>query len=430
MRPRSTPIAVINYTHNTDIIVDGSSPGGVAGDTDSLTLKGTDPANPSTSGNDTFNADFTHAGTLGNAWVQVSDSNGGAPLYNLRSFSNFNTIDLAGLAGDDTFAITGRDTAAETSYGPLTVNVDGGLPDGSDMISLPGTANADDSYSVTPGAFKSQWRDYGAIVRFAANHDQFSQHREDQRQRRRRDGQRHADGQRHGRRRYDYRRGCERRHRHDPSQRRARDPIREPRRGSAPPTSSIDVQGNAGNDSFQLQGTTSNDTFAYGANASDGGTISQTSGGPTVNFALSGIQSASLDAKSSADNDTLTVTTADATITPGADPGSGIVQPVDATGALLLPLSFRNVENASVTGSAAVIQGTAANDTIEVLANGKVQVTNTLGFHNTIDVSAFNSLVINALAGDDSITIDAGAAAELPRRNPGDRAATRRPAMW
>ena len=67
---------MINYTGNTDIIVDGSSLGGAAGDTDSLTLYGTDPANPSSSGDDTFNADFTRAGTPGNEWVQVSDSNG------------------------------------------------------------------------------------------------------------------------------------------------------------------------------------------------------------------------------------------------------------------------------------------------------------------------------------------------------------------
>ncbi len=173
------------------------------------------------------------------------------------------------------------------------------------------------------------------------------------------------------------------------------------------------MQGNGGNDAFQLAGTTNNDTFAYTANASDGGTISQTAGGPTVNFVLSGIQSASLDAKSNADSDSLTVTTANATITPGSEPGSGTVQPVDAFGASLLPLSFSNVENASVTGAAAVIQGTAANDTIEVLANGNVKVTNALGFSNTIDVSAFNSLVINALAGDDNITIDAGAAANF-----------------
>ncbi len=60
-----TPIAVVNYTFNTNIIVNGSSPAGTAGDTDSLMLNGTDPANPGSSGNDTFNADFTRAGTPG-----------------------------------------------------------------------------------------------------------------------------------------------------------------------------------------------------------------------------------------------------------------------------------------------------------------------------------------------------------------------------
>ena len=58
-----TPIAVVNYTANTNIIVNGND--GSAGDTDSLTLRGTDPANPGTSGNDNFDIDLTRAGMPG-----------------------------------------------------------------------------------------------------------------------------------------------------------------------------------------------------------------------------------------------------------------------------------------------------------------------------------------------------------------------------
>ncbi|MCU0878232.1 MAG: Ig-like domain-containing protein, partial [Pirellulaceae bacterium] len=101
-----TPIAVINYQLNVNIIVNGSSPAGTAGDTDTLTLRGTDPANPGTSGQDTFDADFTAAGVPGNELVIVTDSVGGSNLYSLQNFSNFNSINFAGLAGSDTFNVT------------------------------------------------------------------------------------------------------------------------------------------------------------------------------------------------------------------------------------------------------------------------------------------------------------------------------------
>ena len=64
----------MNYTTNTAIIVNGSSPAGTAGDTDSLTLRGTDPANPGTSGNDDVIANFTAAGNAANPLVRVYDA--------------------------------------------------------------------------------------------------------------------------------------------------------------------------------------------------------------------------------------------------------------------------------------------------------------------------------------------------------------------
>src|SRR5262249_14771577 len=60
---------------------------------------------------------------------------------------------------------------------------------------------------------------------------------------------------------------------------------------------------------------------------------------------------------------------------------------------------------ATVTGTTAVVQGTQADDLISVLLSGIVEVTNLLGFVNSVNVSAFRALVVNALGGDDTINI-------------------------
>ena len=140
------PIATVNYVLNTNLIVNGSSLAGTAGDTDSLTLRGTDPANPGTSGNDFFDADFTRAGTPGNELVRVTDSNGGAPLYNLETFSNFNTLNVQMLGGADSMRLIGRND------GSLTVNVDGGNDAAVDGVDFLGTLDAADTFSVQQGS--------------------------------------------------------------------------------------------------------------------------------------------------------------------------------------------------------------------------------------------------------------------------------------
>src|SRR6185437_16079286 len=102
-----TPIAVINYTLNTDIVVNGND--GTAGDTDMLTLHGTDPNNPGSSGLDNFIANFAAAGTAVDPMVQVSDAIGFAPLYTLDNFTNINTINVMMGGGSDFFElISGR----------------------------------------------------------------------------------------------------------------------------------------------------------------------------------------------------------------------------------------------------------------------------------------------------------------------------------
>src|SRR5262249_20239058 len=84
----TTPIAVVNYVLNTNIIINGSSPAGTAGDTDNLFLRGTDPANPGTTGRDGFDVDFTRAGVAGDELVRVTDIGFGiVPLYNIQNLT-------------------------------------------------------------------------------------------------------------------------------------------------------------------------------------------------------------------------------------------------------------------------------------------------------------------------------------------------------
>ena len=60
--------------------------------------------------------------------------------------------------------------------------------------------------------------------------------------------------------------------------------------------------------------------------------------------------------------------TPNAIITPGVQPGTGLVEPVTVGGGALLPLSYTGIVTTTVTGTAAVIHGTAGDDTIELLA--------------------------------------------------------------
>ncbi|MCA9223807.1 MAG: hypothetical protein KDA71_26025, partial [Planctomycetales bacterium] len=122
-----TPIVDINYLNNLDIIVlddDGS-----LNDTDSLTLRGTDPANPGASGLDDFIVNLTNAGTIAEPLVDVRDFNANASLYRLRTFYDalgnptFNKLNIEGLGGSD-----GLNLIAGRNDGAVTINFDGGQP--------------------------------------------------------------------------------------------------------------------------------------------------------------------------------------------------------------------------------------------------------------------------------------------------------------
>ncbi len=149
-----TPIAVVNYLLNSNIIVNGND--GSLGDADTLTLRGTDPANPGTTGIDNVFADFTLAGDAANPMVRVydggtvaansADTTGVAAnvIYNLQDFTNFDTINFNLLGGADSISVVGRND------GSLTVNVDGGSPGAGDTLNV-SAANV----AVTFGALAS-----------------------------------------------------------------------------------------------------------------------------------------------------------------------------------------------------------------------------------------------------------------------------------
>ncbi len=118
-----TPIAIINYTLNSNIVVNGNNGAGNLGDTDTLTLLGTDGTTTLTSGNDTFAVDFTAAGAPGTEVVKVTDSIGGAVIYNIQSVTGINRVTFDMRDGDDSMTL---------NSGSLTVNVIAGR--GNDTI--------------------------------------------------------------------------------------------------------------------------------------------------------------------------------------------------------------------------------------------------------------------------------------------------------
>ena len=85
------------------------------------------------------------------------------------------------------------------------------------------------------------------------------------------------------------------------------------------------------------------------------------------------------------------------------------MSPFDAASNPLLGLSYLNVNapgGVSISGTTAVVQGTAGDDSIDVSATGIVTVSNTKGVVlNTFDASAFPILLINTLGGNDTVTI-------------------------
>ena len=149
-----TPIVVINYMNNTDIRVLDDD--GFVSDTDTLTLRGTNPDPAGTPGaprgRDLLVGRFHAAGNAADPMVSVRDMGpDGLPgtaddfyLYRVQRFTGFNTVNFELLAGDDAIGISGRND------GNLTINVDGGNPVDSDWIGLDVTLG-DDAFTISPG---------------------------------------------------------------------------------------------------------------------------------------------------------------------------------------------------------------------------------------------------------------------------------------
>ncbi|MCM2371709.1 dockerin type I domain-containing protein [Aporhodopirellula aestuarii] len=135
-------IVDIDFTFNTDIIINDND--GFLNDTDRLTLLGTDPSNPGTSGNETVVADFTMAGGVGTPQFSVLD--GATILYNIRNFTGFDTVDVQTLGGNDSLVFT-PDTINANGLQNVALRYDGGDLTGDSL-----TVKALNGLRVTPGS--------------------------------------------------------------------------------------------------------------------------------------------------------------------------------------------------------------------------------------------------------------------------------------
>ncbi|MGE0760550.1 MAG: beta strand repeat-containing protein, partial [Pirellulaceae bacterium] len=195
-------------------------------------------------------------------------------------------------------------------------------------------------------------------------------------------------------------------------------------------TSAVTLSGNGGTDvftvqhddgwaitRFQLDGgvgfsdhvllrgdATVDETFAYTPTSTNGGNVSLTSGASTTLYTLAGTESLVLDAQG-ATGDALTVTAANANFLPGTPPGSGTVEVFAAapSGTRQLGLGYSGFESTSISGTSILVEGTSSDDTVTISSAGVVTITNLLGFQNTIDVSGYDSVVLNLLGGDDTV---------------------------
>ncbi len=117
-----TPIVDIDYVANTDIIVLDDD--GFANDTDTLTLFGTDPTTPQTSGNEMITADFAAAGDLANPIITVND--GGTILYRVRTVVGIDSLTFETLGGDDTLTVLGQNNGATVNNDQFNFNAGSG----------------------------------------------------------------------------------------------------------------------------------------------------------------------------------------------------------------------------------------------------------------------------------------------------------------
>ncbi len=396
-----TPIANISYINNTDIIVLDDD--GFLSDTDTLTLKGTNPGTPQASGNDTFNIDLTAAGNAANPLVDVRDSSGGVSLYRVQNFTGFNTLSIAMLGGRDTANVIGRNN------GSIALEIDGGSDGLIDTVNFTGTVNANDSFQMGVGPTNDSATTFtqkSGSTSFTRSNlsrvdnvgfqggggtgiDTFSIFGSDAAN----NVSVQASSALSGSVSIDS------------------FPVLDYTglgSGTGGNFSRIDLRSdnfNNGNpDSLKVIGTFGADTYTYTPTSATSGNLLLATGGNSVNIVTANFGSLALDAANS--TDTLNVAVANAIITPGATSGSGTVTATSAGGQGLLPLTYSNLESAVVTGGTVVVTSTEGNDAITVDAAGLVTVANSGGIvQQQYNLAGANALVINSLGGDDTITI-------------------------
>ncbi len=302
-------------------------------DTHSLVLSGG-------AGDDAY--DFT--GTSGPAGVTVTGGNGS------------NAINLPGTAGDDSYNVNpgSNNASGSVSYvlpggaspiiafsGVQNLGVDGGVT-GNDTLSINGTG-ADDTINLQgtgPGAGTAQVNG-GPLVTFAAL-------------------------------------------------------------GSDPGTT-INLNGAGGADAFNItqpgnwqiahvsvsggtpgaggslllnaSGTAGTDAFTYMSTGPQAGMVGLTSDGSATSYALTNVAQLNLNELGPA-NASLSVTNANAVITPSATPNSGTVTTTDVGNTTaLLPLTYSNIATVSASGTSVVINAPEDGDTVTISPTGLVTVT-------------------------------------------------------
>jgi hypothetical protein len=114
-------VTLATFTGVEWIDVNGNT--GADGDEDTLTFAGTnDP--------DTFNIDLAAAGTSDDPILTLLQNGSLTPLLTLRSYTNFNTLNVFGLDGADTFNVYTSATIRDPDVPERNLFVDGGLPSG------------------------------------------------------------------------------------------------------------------------------------------------------------------------------------------------------------------------------------------------------------------------------------------------------------
>jgi Ca2+-binding RTX toxin-like protein len=139
-------IAQITYINNIGLIFNGNT--GAAGDTDHLTLRGTDGVTPGTSGNETAVINYDNAGNAAQPFATVSDTQGGL-LYSIHNITNYDLVTMDLLGGNNNATIIDGAGANGAGFGNTVLNLVVGA--GNDTIDASGSTSTR-AYTFNGGA--------------------------------------------------------------------------------------------------------------------------------------------------------------------------------------------------------------------------------------------------------------------------------------